>query len=234
MAEPAARTIARTLAAYERAADVYARDYRPPSPDYIDFLEDFVDWVGPEAGVLEIGSGTGHDADLLEARGVEVHRSDAAPAFVRAMRARGFHASTMNVLNDELGGPWDGVYANAVLLHLSPEDLRVALRRMADAVAPGGALAFTVKEGDGADWDTRLGVPRHFTYWREAPLLEAIAASPWDLVSVERAGAGRDTWLRVLCGRSWGDAAQAQTQTQTTSAAAAADSLAISPASATK
>ena len=227
MAEPRARTIARTLAAYERAAEVYARDYRPPSPDYIDFLEDFVDWVGPEAAVLEIGSGTGHDADLLEARGVEVHRSDAAPAFVRALRLRGFHASTMNVLSDDLGGPWDGVYANAVLLHLGREDLSVALARMAIAVAPGGALAFTLREGDGEGWDSELGAPRHFTYWREAPLLEAIAASPWDLVSVERANVRRETWLRVLCGRSWGDAAQA-------TSAAAAESLAISPASATK
>ncbi len=227
MAEPRARTIARTLAAYERAADVYARDYRPPSPDYVDFLEDFVDWVGPEAGVLEIGSGTGHDADLLEARGVEVHRSDAAPAFVRAMRARGFHASTIDVLSDDLGGPWDGIYANAVLLHLSPDDLRVALARMAAAVAPGGGLAFTLVEGDGEAWDSRLGAPRHFTYWREAPLLEAIAASPWDLVSVERAGGGRETWLRCLCGRSWGETPQA-------TSAAASDSRAISAASATK
>ena len=227
MAEPRARTIARTLAAYERAADVYARDYRPPPADYVDFLEDFVDWVGPDAGVLEIGSGTGHDADLLEARGVEVHRSDAAPAFVRALRARGFHASTMNVLSDDLGGPWDGVYANAVLLHLGRDDLAVALARMAAAVAPGGALAFTLREGDGESWDSELGAPRHFTYWREGPLLEAIAASPWDLVRVERAKGKRETWLRVLCGRSWGDAAQA-------TSAAPADSLAISPASATK
>ncbi|HXD55573.1 MAG TPA: methyltransferase domain-containing protein [Solirubrobacteraceae bacterium] len=225
MAESPARTIARTLAAYERAADVYARDFRPPSPDYLDFLDDFVDWVGPDAEVLEIGSGTGHDADLLEAEGVRVWRSDAAPAFVRAMRARGLQASTLNVLSDDLDGPWDGIYANAVLLHLSPDELAAALERMAAAVAPGGALAFTLREGDGAGWDTRLGAPRHFTYWREAPLLQLIAASPWDLVSVERAGGPSEPWLRCLCGRSWDDA-------QATSAVA--ESRASTAASATK
>ena len=225
MAEPPARTIARTLAAYERAADVYARDFRPPPPDYLDFLDDFVDWVGPDAEVLEIGSGTGHDADLLEAEGLQVWRSDAAPAFVRAMRARGLPARTLNVLSDELDGPWDGIYANAVLLHLSPDELAAALERMAAAVAPGGALAFTLQEGDGASWDTRLGPPRHFTYWREEPLLELIAASPWDLVSVERASGGGGEWLRCLCGRSWDDA-------QATSAVA--ESPAMSAASETK
>jgi len=32
----------------------------------------------------------------------------------------------------------------------------------------GGVVAFTVKEGDGAEWSTaKLGLPRHFAYWRE-------------------------------------------------------------------
>lgn len=205
MPDRPAATTARTLAAYEQAAEVYARDFRPPPPDYLGFLDDFVDWAGPDAEVLEIGSGTGHDADQLEARGLRVWRSDAAPAFVRALRARGLEAMTINVLSDDLDGPWDGIYANAVLLHLSPTELATALSRMAAAVAPGGALAFTLKEGDGSAWDSRLGPARHFTYWRQEPLLELIAASPWDLVSLQRASGPRDRWLRCLCGRSWSE-----------------------------
>jgi SAM-dependent methyltransferase len=112
-------TNARTLAAYETASDRYIAAFRPPPPDYLEFVYDFVDRLPPEAEVLEIGSGTGHDADVLEAEGLHVHRSDATPAFVRALRARGLTADVVNVLSDDLGGPWNGLYANAVLLHLS-------------------------------------------------------------------------------------------------------------------
>jgi len=90
--------------------------------------------------------------------------------------------------------------ANAVFLHLTPEELAGVLARTATAVAPGGLLAFTVKEGDGAAWSShKLGRPRHFTYWREDPLRALIADSPWELESLERETGRKDEWLQCLC-----------------------------------
>ena len=191
---------ARTLAAYEAAAELYARA-RYATPDgLLRFMDDLAAALAPGASVLEIGTATGHDADLLEARGLRVHRTDATNAFVTALRARGLEADVLNVISDELGGPWDAIYANAVFLHLSADELASVLARTATAVAPGGLLAFTVKEGDGAAWSShKLERPRHFTYWREGPLRELIATSPWELVGLERETGRKDDWLQCLC-----------------------------------
>jgi len=63
----------------------------------------------------------------------------------------------------------------------------------------GGLLAFTVKEGDGSGWsEHKLGLPRHFTYWRAGPLRAFLEARGWQVESLE-CGQGRtDRWLLVI------------------------------------
>ena len=123
-----------------------------------------------DAGVepsLELGSGTGDDARYLAGRGLAVQPSDGATSFVEAMRRAGLSSLRIDVLADDLGGPWDAVVAFAMLLHLTPDELATALDRIHGAVQPRGTLALSVKEGDGSAWsDHKLGLPRFFTYWR--------------------------------------------------------------------
>ncbi len=194
-------TNALTLAAYEAGAELYARaQYATPPDGLLRFIDSFAGRLGADASVLEIGSATGQDAELLEQRGLRVHRSDATEAFVRSLRARGHEADLLNVITDDLGGPWDAIYANAVFLHLSAGELASVLARTAAAVLPGGLLAFTLKEGDGAGWSShKLERPRHFTYWREGPLRELVNASPWELEALERETGRKDSWLQCLC-----------------------------------
>ena len=75
------------------------------------------------------------------------------------------------------------MWANASLLHVARDDLPTVLRRLADVTRTGGLLRIAVKEGDGDGWSTHGAItsPRHFTYWRAAPLG----------VLVEGAGLGR-------------------------------------------
>jgi hypothetical protein len=66
------------------------------------------------------------------------------------------------------------------------------------ATAPGGVLAFTLKEGDGEAWsEQKLGVPRHFTYWREPAVRAALDRAGWPDASIDHV-AGRENWLHVL------------------------------------
>ena len=100
------------------------------------------------------------------------------------MRADGLE---LNALTDDLGGPWDTVVAFAVFLHFSPEELAGVLARARRGIRDGGVLAFTVKEGDGSGWsDHKLGIARHFTYWRPEPLRQAVEAQGWRVASMER------------------------------------------------
>jgi hypothetical protein len=128
-----------------------------------------------------------------------VARTDATKAFVAMMRADGFEARLLDVRYCELGGPFDAVFANAMLLHLTRPEFDEALRRARRAVIDRGVLAFTVKEGDGEAWSrAKLDRPRHFTYWRQPALEAALAATGWNLISLEHVAGRTDSWLYVI------------------------------------
>jgi predicted TPR repeat methyltransferase len=188
-----------TLATYQAAARVYQERTNRDRPEIIDLVQKMIDVIG-FGHVLEVGSGPGWDASLMESMGVQVDRTDGAQAFVDMMRSQGVSAKKLNVVVDDLAGVFDAVFANAVLLHLSRTELGFVMERLRAAVRPGGALAFTVKEGDGDGWSTaKLGLPRHFTYWRESSLRKVLNESGWTVVSLDHIGEGDEQpWLFVL------------------------------------
>lgn len=191
----------RTLASYEAATDKYLAGTPATSPEVEAFLDRFVGELPTHSDtrVLEIGSGPGWDALALEARGVAVQRSDATKAFVDRLRAQGHEALELDVRTGELGGPWDGVIANAVLLHLEREDLERFLVRLRTAMAPGGAFGFTLKEGDGESWsEHKLDLPRHFIFWREDALRALLERTGWQVLDLWHEQHPREPWLSVL------------------------------------
>ncbi len=194
-----------TVAAYDGHAAAYAEGILAAD----DLMEEqnhaFAAAVGPGARVLEIGSGPGRDADLLESLGVDVRRTDITPAFVDLLRARGHAADVLDPLTDDLddpdrpGTPYDGVWASASLLHVGRADLPVLLARVAAATRPGGVLAVSLKEGDGEAWSTHgfVGAPRHFVYWREPGLRAVLQGAGWEVDEVRHTRSARtgEPWL---------------------------------------
>lgn len=195
---------ARTLAAYEVAADRYIERTTTHRAGLVD---DLVRMAFPGAGVLEVGSGPGRDADALEAAGLRVDRTDGARAFVERLRAAGHDARVLDVLRDDLGGPYDAVFANAVLLHVPRASLPDVLARVRGAVRPGGVLAATLKRGEGERWTARkTDVDRHFTYWTEDALAAVTTDAGWVDVQVRETTRpeSEERWLTVLARRPTG------------------------------
>ncbi len=157
--------------------------------------------------MLEIGSGGGRDALWFEEAGLQVRRTDVTPGFVALLRDDGHDADVLDPLtcsDDELaaGGPFDGVWASASLLHVARADLPVVLARLAAVTRPGGLLRLSLKEGDGEGWSRHgdVALPRMFVYWREEPLREVLTAAGWVVERVDRADGNRgESWLAPLC-----------------------------------
>ena len=196
---------AETLHTYERAAALY-RERTVRHDHETDDLVALVAAHAPSgATVLEVGSGPGHDADRLEALGFAVRRTDAARSFVELQRADGHEIDVLDVRTDDLGGPYDVVFAQAVLLHIDRADLPGVLARVLAAVRPGGLLALTLKEGDGEEWSShKVELPRHFTYWRADPLRAALVGAGWEPVVLEQTSSSYGPWLRSLSRRPAG------------------------------
>jgi SAM-dependent methyltransferase len=172
-------------------------------------IEDFAAVLGAGSRVLEIGSGGGRDAALMEELGLQVRRTDITSAFVELLREQGHEADVLDPLTDDLAsadGSYDAVWANASLLHVAREDLPTVLRRLADVTRIGGLLRIAVKEGDGDGWSTHGSIagPRHFTYWREAPLGALVEGAGWRAVVVDRAPGVTpgESWLKLRAVRA--------------------------------
>gem|GEM_PF-414603 len=197
---------AATVAAYDAHAEAYAAGLLAPDAAYLAGIDRFAGRLPAGARVLEIGSGSGGDALLLEERGLVVQRTDISVGFVQLLEADGHDAWHLDPLVDDLRGPWDAVYASACLLHVERTDLPVVLSRLHAGTVVGGVLLLDLKEGDGERWSTHGSVPspRHFTFWREGPLRKALESSGWVVESVEHVPGRRQSgegWLHVTAVR---------------------------------
>jgi len=181
---------------------VYLQQSLPPGTRVPAYLDQLAELVGAGT-VLELGSGPVWDAAYLEGRGP---RPDRRCERVCRLTARDRHqARLLDGRVADFGGPYDAVMANAVLLHLSREQFVDVLGRARCAVADHGVLAFTVKEGDGERWSrAKLGLPRHFTYWREPDLRNALEINGWQVLSLEHVTGQVEPWLFVVA-RSGGE-----------------------------
>jgi SAM-dependent methyltransferase len=159
-------------------------------------------YLAADAEILEIGSASGRDADYIESKGYKVRRSDAAIGFVELLRNQG-HSDTrlLNVLTDELGGPYDMVFADAVLLHFTVEEATIVLQKVRSSLKPAGIFSFRLKRGDGSEWSNEgLGAPRFFQYWQPDTLESLLRANEFDVLSLEDRPSTFNTysWLQVI------------------------------------
>lgn len=193
-----------TVRAYDFDAAAYATA-SPAVPDSVRAdVEALVERIGARARVLEVGSGGGRDARLMEGLGLQVRRTDITPGFVELLRGEGHACDLLDPLVDDLSvpeGPYDAVWANASLLHVRRAELSTVLVRLARVTRVGGLLRISLKEGDGDGWSTHgsISSPRHFTYWRAPDVERVVAASGWTDVSVRSGVADHrgEAWLEL-------------------------------------
>ncbi len=196
--QPADSPYARTVESYEQIADDYARETAGAGV-LSNGLTRLAETV-PAGHALEIGSGPGWDADALEEAGMTVRRTDITQAFIDFQRARGKEADRLDVINDDLGGPYDAVVSLHVLQHVEPDDLPAVLAKVAGALRPGGRFLVSIPLGEGVGWEVGESGRIYYQVLRtEAEFVAALAQAGLRSEWTERAVHGEETgWLCVL------------------------------------
>lgn len=193
---------AKTLAAYTAHAAAYnAKSPAEPLLRVRAWLWDAIKGLPQSARLFEIGSGPGREALYLRRLGFDVVCSDAAEPFVAQLRALGFPAQRFDVRTDACIGPWDLVFANAVLLHLTVPDVIRAFHRIARSLRENGRFALTLKEGQGDFWESeKIGAPRYFHFWQKADLEKALSEAGFGLLSLETTAQPEtgETWIAAV------------------------------------
>jgi SAM-dependent methyltransferase len=186
----------RTRATYDAVAEAYADafsselDGKPLDRALLDGFAELCRAGGP---VYDLGCGPGHVTRYLAERGVDARGLDLSPEMVRIARARhpllAFEIGSMTAL-DAPGGSWAGAVALYSIIHLTPDERRLAFREISRALRPGGWLlvAFHVSA---ADHPTGSSV--HLDTWFGASVdLTAHFLEPGDIL-----GELRDAGLEV-------------------------------------
>lgn len=107
------------------------------------------------ARVLDVGAGTGRDADWFDRSGYRVTAVE--PCNTLRERAKALHPSpTIGWVDDSLPKlaalegreqSFDLIQLSAVFMHLDGDERRAAMDRLAGLLAPGGRLVLLVRDG---------------------------------------------------------------------------------------
>jgi len=181
-----------TLAFYDREAAAYAARQRGAPVR----LQAFLEQLRPRARILELGCGAGQDAELMTAAGFEVTPTDGSAGLAAEAEARlGRPVRVMRFEELDETAAYDGVWANACLLHVPEDGLADVLARIHRALKPGGRFHTGFKAGDGGGRDS-LG--RYYNFPDEARLRAAYAAAgDWAALTITPGkGGGFDGVMR--------------------------------------
>jgi SAM-dependent methyltransferase len=176
-----------TISFYDGEAIAYS-SFGRPSPR----LASFIARLKSRAKVLELGCGAGHDAEALIAAGIDVTATDASHKLA-AIASERIGRSVQVMRFDQLAdvSAYDGVWANACLLHVPVDSLTHVLTLVHCSLRPGGVFFASFKSGDGEDRD-RLG--RYYSFISESELECCyVSAAQWsDLIIEDGVGGGYD------------------------------------------
>ncbi|MBA2401335.1 MAG: class I SAM-dependent methyltransferase [Bradyrhizobium sp.] len=147
-------------------------------------LTAFLALLAPDATILELGCGAGGDTAEMLARGFNVLPTDGSPEMAEvASRRLGRPVGTLLFHDLDAVEAYDGVWANACLLHVPRDELAPILKRIWRALKSGGCFYASFKTGDGEGRDA-LG--RYYNYPSSDWLRETYAsAGNWHSLDIE-------------------------------------------------
>lgn len=167
----------------------------------------FKEWVDlflsyvPEGGaVLEWGSASGRDARYMAAKKYNVICTDVIPEALQKLSEQGFEVREFDLRNKpvpEWTDRFDGLFANAVLLHAPQDVFEYALKNIGVVLKDGGIAAFSLKTGEGEEITyEKMDAPRYFRYHSEREIREILPKLSFEIISLSPADQGK--WLQVI------------------------------------
>ncbi len=190
-----------TIETYRNNFDRYvARTGTEPRGEFKELLDSFASFLPDLGSIFEIGSASGRDARYLAAKGFRVVCTDVIPEALNRLSGQGFITAEYDFRDDpnpEWIGGFDGIFANASLLHAPQDVFENALKNIALMLRQDGVFAFSLKAGEGEEITLeKMDAPRYFRYHSEPEIREIMTSLSFEILSLSHAEQGK--WLHVI------------------------------------
>jgi 2-polyprenyl-3-methyl-5-hydroxy-6-metoxy-1,4-benzoquinol methylase len=192
-----------TKSFYEKHADLYLERNVEESMLKIrhNMLSKYLADLPKDSKIFEVGSAGGDDAEFLVESGfTNVTPSDYADSFIEIMRAKGLNPVKFDIVNDEFAEKYDFIYCWAVLMHLSKEQSKNAIRKIYEALNDNGRIITCVKISDEKnseelDFENIENTKRFFSYWKKEEFLEYLNEVSFSKIETWEYGNWLDCYL---------------------------------------
>ena len=170
-----------TIDTYEKNLDLYlSRTPKENAGCFKEFLDNYIEQLPVDPLILELGSGTGRDANYIEKNSkVKIMRTDIASSFINYQEeAFGISVKYLDALDLDESEKYDSMLAIAVLLHFEKEDCKSVCTNIYRALKQNGSLAFRIKakltESVSEITSQKMESPRYFYYWEASEFLDML------------------------------------------------------------
>lgn len=174
-----------TTSFYDDNAETYAtRDRKPPAAR----LDAFLAALPEKARILELGCGGGQDCAYMLSKGFDVTPTDGSAELARqAEKLIGRPVKVMRFEELAAREEFDGVWAEASLLHVPRANLPGVLSLIRNALKEDGVFHASFKAGTGEGHDD---FGRYYNYPSREWLQELLVADGWRDVAINEADGG--------------------------------------------
>lgn len=163
------------------------------------FIEKFSESV--KGSVLDVGSGPGRDALILQKAGLDVTCLDASEEMIKRTKEKGFKSVIADFLDIPFpDNSFDGVWAYTAILHVPKSEVRKAIQEIKRVLKPNGVLGLGLIEGETEGYIESSGVnrPRYFAYYNKKEVEELLKEFDFQIFSFDKFKPETKNYLHFL------------------------------------
>ncbi|MFA4845944.1 MAG: class I SAM-dependent methyltransferase [Patescibacteria group bacterium] len=193
---------------YNRLAEDWCEDHRVDTW-WIEGVDAFASLLKSESLVLDLGCGGGDKSNYLIQKGLSVVGIDFSEKMIEIAK-RTAPLGTFHVMNlkdvSRLPGLFDGILAQAVLLHVSKAEMAAVMDGLRSKLKDGGFLAVAVKEARSGQQEEEMkvendyGYPyeRFFSYFTLPEVRKVFTDAGMSVYSESITHVGHTRWIQVI------------------------------------
>jgi len=193
--------VKKTIETYEQIADLYNSLYPYVNTENIDF---FIDKLNGDK-VLDIGCGSGRDAEYFVSKGLDVIGIDLSDRFIEISQAKVPKAKFIKMDMRNIDFPveyFDGIWLMASILHIPKLEIKDTIIKFREVLKTNGIIYISVKLGEGEKFvkrDRYKGLEKFFAFYTESEISNLLEDFGFEIIKLSLYKVPKqDTWIDVF------------------------------------